>query len=209
MIQYLLFDLDNTLYSSRYGLEQNVSRRITEFTAGLLGLSTKETAKLRASRIPFYGTTLEWLMAEKGLTDADHYFRIIHPEDEAEILPPDPALGEFLQGIKLPKAILTNSPMEHAERVLARLGIRACFGPVFDIRWNNFKGKPRADVYRRVLKCLNSSPETTLFIDDYPKYITGYLALGGRGLLLDENNEHPEHRGPRIRELRELSLYLD
>ncbi|MDR2094136.1 MAG: HAD-IA family hydrolase [Treponema sp.] len=209
MIQYLLFDLDNTLYSSRYGLEQNVSRRITDFTAGFLGLSTEETVKLRARRIPFYGTTLEWLMAEEGLTDADHYFRIIHPEDEAEILPPDPALGEFLEGIKLPKAVLTNSPMEHAERVLARLGIRSCFGPVFDIRWNNFKGKPRPDVYRRVLECLNSSPETTLFIDDYPKYITGYLALGGKGLLFDENNEHPAHQGPRIRELREVSLHLD
>jgi putative hydrolase of the HAD superfamily len=208
MIQQLLFDLDNTLYSARYGLEENVGRRMVEYLARYLGVSPEEAVLRRRKRLPCYGTTLEWLLAEEGLKDTDAYFAAIHPEGEADTLKADPAQREFLESLKLPVAILTNSPMEHAVRVLDKLQIRDLFPRIFDIRWNGFKGKPRAESFYRALDALKTTPENTLFIDDYPKYTAGYLAIGGKGLLLDETDSHRDFPHQRIRELKELSAFL-
>jgi putative hydrolase of the HAD superfamily len=209
MIKHLLFDLDNTLYSARYGLEHRVSRRIDRFIAELLGVSPEEAETDRRGLLKNYGTTLEWLMAEKGFSDVEGYYRVIHPGDEAEGLPPDPELGEYLAGIPLPKAVLTNSPREHAERVLSRLGIGGQFTHVFDIRFNRFKGKPDREAFLRALEAMGAEADSTLFVDDYPEYLEGYLALGGRALLLDEFDRHRRARFDRIRNLRELSGFLD
>jgi putative hydrolase of the HAD superfamily len=156
-----------------------------------------------------YGTTLEWLMAEKNFTDVEDYYRKIHPEDEADSLKPDPELRDFLGSLPCPKAILTNSPIEHANRVLARLELGNIFTHVFDMRWNNLKGKPSPEVFRRALAVLGQKPEEVLFIDDYPKYAAGYTAIGGRGVLFDELDEHPDFSGKHIRNLKELTAFLD
>ncbi|MDR3168113.1 MAG: HAD-IA family hydrolase [Treponema sp.] len=208
MIKQLLFDLDNTLYSAQYGLEKNVSRRIIAYLAQYLGLPPEEAAQRRRERVPCYGTTLEWLLAEEGFTEIDAYFAAIHPEDEADTLGPDPALRDFLESLPLPKAIFTNSPMEHAVRILDKLQIRDLFPRIFDIRGNDFLGKPRAEAFYRVLDALGTGPENTLFVDDYPQYITGYLAIGGKGLLLDEEDKHRDFPHQRIRDLRELRDFL-
>ncbi|MDR1430219.1 MAG: HAD-IA family hydrolase [Spirochaetaceae bacterium] len=208
MIKYLLFDLDNTLYSSHHGLEEKVGHRMREYAAAYLGTSPEEAWRLRLERTRAYGTTLEWLMAEKGFTDVEGYLAAVHPEDEAENLPPDPELGAFLESIPLPKAILTNSPREHADRILARLALGDIFTHIFDIRETAFKGKPGREVFERALSVLGVKAGETLFIDDTPRYVTGFTALGGRGLLMDEDNVCADYPGQRIRTLRELANYL-
>jgi putative hydrolase of the HAD superfamily len=208
MIEYLLFDLDNTLYSARYGLELNMGQRIIDFASAHLGISPEAVVRLRSAGLPQYGTTLEWLMTDQGFTDVEAYFATVHPEGEDAALPPDPELRQFLENLPIPKAVLTNSPREHADRILKKLGITDLFTHIFDVRMNGLTGKPHAPTFYRALSALGSKPETTLFIDDYPKYVEGYLALGGKGLLLDELNEYPDYPHPRIRELRELVKYL-
>ena len=208
MIKYLLFDLDNTLYSSRYGLEDNVSRRIREFTAAWLGISPEEAWRLRMANMGQYGTCLEWLIAEKGFTDTETYLSAVHPGDEAETLPPDEALREFLAGIPVPKAILTNSPREHADLILKKLGISGLFTHIFDIRQCNFKGKPQPEVFENALAKLGVCAEEVLFIDDSPYYVKGFIAMGGSALLFDENDVHKDSGLPRIRELRELAGFI-
>jgi putative hydrolase of the HAD superfamily len=208
MLKYLLFDLDNTLYSCRHGLEDNVRRRMLEFTAAFLGVSPEEVWRQRMAYRRQYGTTLEWLMSEKGFTDVEAYLAAVHPQDEADALPPDPELGAFLEHIPVPKAILTNSPEEHAGLILGKLGITDLFTHIFDIRQTAFKGKPRPEAFNHALGILGVSPPEVLFIDDHPDYVRGFLALGGKGLLLDENNAHNDYPHPRIRNLRELAGYV-
>lgn len=205
MITHLLFDLDNTLYSARYGLEDNVSRRINDFLVNTLGMRLEDALKARAEVFNKYGTTLEWLMVEKGFTDVELYFKHVCPADEAESLPPDLDLGMILDSIPVPKAILTNSPAEHADRILNKLGIKTSFTRIFDIRFNKFKGKPRRDAFFRALDAMNAKPETTLFIDDNPNFAEGFIALGGKALLLDEFDAHTELSISRIKNIREIS----
>jgi len=211
-IKYILFDLDGTLYSSSWGLEQKVSSRVNDYIASYLSLSREDAWTLRKERIIAgkYGTTLEWLRAEKGFPDAnlEEYFACIHPETEAEALPPDPALRAFLLSLvsrNIPLGILTNSPLEHAQRILQKIGVADLFPSIFDIRKNGLKGKPNADVYRRVLKELGvEAPSCLLVEDDVLRYIESYLAIGGTGVYLDEDNHHPEFPGFRIQRLEEL-----
>jgi putative hydrolase of the HAD superfamily len=208
MIRHLLFDLDNTLYSAGLGLENNVRRRIFEFTAGYLGVSPEEAEAERQKTLTRYGTSLEWLISEKGLTDIDAYFLAVHPLDEADALPPDPRLRPFLEGLPCPLAILTNSPMEHAERFLSKLGVRDLFVHIFDMRGNGLKGKPRPEVFRRALDALGCGAESVLFIDDDRRHVGGYRAMGGRGVLFDEFGVRSAYPHERIRTLEELTWFL-
>jgi putative hydrolase of the HAD superfamily len=205
---YILLDLDSTLYSSRHGLEKIVNRRVNEFIAERLGLPLEEAWARRVEAIKQrgYGTTLEWLLAENQIADSEveDYLRYIHPENEADNLPPDPELGAFLASLGVPLAIMTNSPDFHAERVLARLGLGDIFTSIFDIRFHGLKGKPRPEAFRRVFAALGTTAEKCLFVDDARQYVEGYRKLGGTGVFFVENGEHPEFPAPRIRSLREL-----
>ena len=212
-IEYILFDLDGTLYSSHWGLEQEVSGRVNDYLASYLNLPNEEARALRKERIMAggYGTTLEWLRAEMNFkdTEIDNYFACIHPEDEAEVLPPDPALRSFLLSFSfrhIPIGVLTNSPTEHAQRVLQKLGVADLFHSVYDIRKNGFTGKPVAGMYRRILKELGVSAPSCMLVDDMLFYIEGYLAVGGTGVYFDENNSHPEFPGLKIQKLAELTI---
>ncbi|MDR0456916.1 MAG: HAD-IA family hydrolase [Treponema sp.] len=208
MLKYLLLDLDNTLYSCHYGLEDNVLRRIQEFAAAFLGITPEEVQRQRMVAEKQYGTYLEWLMTEEGFTDVEAYFAAVHPPGEVDPLTPDSELRAFLAGISVPKAILTNSPREHADMVLSKLGLSDIFTHVFDIRQCGFLGKPRREFFDHALRTLNVNIEEVLFIDDYPSYVEGFVALGGRGLLLDEDDVHANGTLPRIRELREITRYI-
>jgi putative hydrolase of the HAD superfamily len=103
---------------------------------------------------------------------------------------------------------MTNSPREHALRIVKKLGIEKFFPAIFDIRFHRLKGKPHAEAFNRVLDVIGTSPEHCLFVDDGRAYIEGYRALGGCGVFYDELDEHPEFPDPRIRALTEITGLL-
>jgi putative hydrolase of the HAD superfamily len=208
MIKRLLFDLDNTLYSSSYGLEDDVARRIREYASALLGISQEEVREIRKANMRQYGTCLEWLMAEKGFTDVEPYMAAVHPKDEADSLPSDDKLRDLLASIPIPKAILTNSPREHVDLILDKLGVADLFIDIFDVRKTNFKGKPQKEVFDYALNKLGVNASEVLFIDDNPHNVEVFIALGGNGLLFDENEVHGDSSLPRIRELGEITKYI-
>lgn len=211
-LEYLLFDLDNTLYSAHFGLDKEMSRLVNEYIARLLGISPEEALNLRRQRIQAagYGTTLEWLMAEQGVSEAgaEDYFRYIHPENEADTLVPDPELAPLLASFGRPMAILTNSPIEHTHRILDKLNLNGLFTSIFDIRFNRLKGKPNPQAFYNALEAMGAKVENCLFVDDVSRYVEGYTAIGGLGLYYDELNKHPEYPGSRITKLASLKEFL-
>lgn len=204
MLRVLLFDLDNTLYSDIVGMDRDIVVRMNDFVARTLDLGLTEAAEIRRERTRRYGTTLEWLMSEHGFTDTESYFAAIHPAGEEAAIQRDPALRRLLQSMSLPKVIFTNSPMEHAERILAKLDVADLFERVYDIRFNGLKGKPHAEAIRRVLADCGSAPRESLLVDDLPKYVRGFVEEGGHGVLLDEFDRHGEQPFLRIHNLAEL-----
>jgi putative hydrolase of the HAD superfamily len=208
MIRHILFDLDDTLYSANYGLDDRFLERLQEFTSTFLGMDRDECESLRREAITRYGTTLEWLCVEKGFTDTEGYFAFIHPENEADCLPPNPELRQFLMNLPCPCSVLTNSPRFHAERVIKKIGLEGVFLNVFDIASNGLKGKPHESAFRAALGILGLEAEEALFVDDYPRYVYGYILIGGKGLLFDENDTHKNYPYEKIRELREITRFL-
>ena len=208
MIQHILFDLDNTLYSAKWGLDDFFMSRLREYTTAWLGLPWEEFEPLWKEAMKHYGTTLEWLVSEKGFTAVDEYFAYMHPEYEADSLPPDPELRRFLEGLPCGCSVLTNAPLLHADRIIKKLKFEGVFKQVITIEAHGLKGKPHASAFYRALDSLGLKPEEALFVDDIPRYVNGYIAIGGKGILIDEDDIHQNYPHDKIKNLRELTRFL-
>lgn len=189
--KYLLFDLDNTLYPSTAAIDKGITHRMLSFIASYLHISYEEAIAKRNSRLPFYGTTLEWLRTEEGLKDIHSFFNAVHPPEEIEEIPFDAHLRPFLQSLHMPMAILTNAPMVHAKRILDFLNVTDLFTGIYDVECNNLKGKPYPQAFYNALEGSNFSLKETLFFDDHKKYTDGYQVLGGQAILV----QHPQNAG--------------
>jgi len=194
LITHLLLDLDNTLYPKSRGLGLFMGNRMSEFIVGMLNVSPERAGVLRREGLAQHGTTLKWLMDECSLTEVEAFIDFVHPTNLDEFLTEEDrrAAREFLEEITLPASILTNSPREHAEYVLDWLGIRDRFDHVFDIRFNNFAGKPARDVYIRALGIMGAEAESTLFADDVLQYVLPFRDLGGQAVhISNESADEP------------------
>jgi len=186
MISHLLFDIDNTLYSASNLMERKISERMFRFIADFLSLPLEEAIKLQRSRRHNYGTTLEWLECEYHFNDRETYFKAVHPASEISELQPDPNLRSLLLSLQIPMTVLTNAPMAHADRVLKFFNISDLFLGVFDISYNQGKGKPHPEAFIKSLAAVHKTVAETLFLDDCPAYVNGFVQIGGHSVLIDE-----------------------
>ena len=194
MIQYLLLDLDNTLYPKSSGLGKFMGDRMGEFMVRHLDVTHDRAAELRRSGLARHGTTLKWLMQEHDLTEIEEFIEFVHPTNLGEFLTDEDrrTARDTLDEIDLPASILTNAPIEHAERVLQWLGIRGRFEHVFDIRFNRLAGKPEPSAYNRALENARAEPNTTLFADDVLQYLLPFRDLGGHAVhVATESAQEP------------------
>ena len=123
-----------------------------------------EAVALRRQRLPLYGTTLEWLRNEHGLTDVSGYFNAVHPPEEVDELQPDPDLRTLLLSLGL--------------------NVADIFTGVYDVERNNLRGKPYPEAYLNAISGAGSTVAETVFFDDHKKYTDGYERLGGRAVLV-------------------------
>ena len=116
-----------------------------------------------------------------------------------------------LGSIALPKSILTNSPLEHAQRILAYLEIGHLFERIFDIRTNAFRGKPEKELYLRVLAVLDRKAPEVLFIDDRIDYLLAFREIGGNILWMANGKAETGSTDgvPRIARIKELPEFLN
>lgn len=189
MIRHLLFDLDNTLYPAAMPMEREVTERMVRFVADFLGVGVEEARAIRKAQSGRSSTTLEWLMTAYNFSDAARFFEAVHPASEIDELVFDPRLRDFLISLDLPMSVLTNAPRVHADRVLSFYNIADLFLAVSDIETNNLKGKPYKSAFVTALEAAKFSVEETLFFDDFPSYVAGFEALGGKTVLVGANAE--------------------
>ncbi|MCS6911149.1 MAG: pyrimidine 5'-nucleotidase, partial [Anaerolineales bacterium] len=155
MLRYLLFDLDETLYTPQTGLWDAIGERITLYMCERLGLSLEAARALRLRYRQQYGVALAGLLAEHAISP-DDYLAYVHDLPLPDYLKPDPQLNAMLSRLPLTKAILTNADADHARRVLEQLGIARHFETIIDIRVLGFVNKPRPEAYERALALLNA-----------------------------------------------------
>lgn len=205
-IKTILFDVDNTLYDARCGIEDEMSRRINTLVSRRLGISEDEAVRQRREFLPKYGTSLRWLQVCHGLTDIDSYMEIVHPADLKPFLPENPELRSMLESIPCRLEILTNGPEFHARRVLNRLGINDLFPHMYALEWLGFKGKPYASAYEKVLAHMNESARSVLFLDDKEVNLEVFAGMGGNVILVGP--DRGSGRFPWIRDILDLKDML-
>lgn len=189
-VKHIIFDLDNTLYSSTAAMDAGITRRMMEAVAEFFGVDCETAARMRRENLPKFSTTLEWLRSE-GLSDTEAYFARVHPENEADELPFDENLRALISGISQSRVILTNAPREHADRVLKKLNVADLFSDVVDIRACGLRGKPYESAYRTALEKCGGTVSDTIFLDDQLKYTDGFRAIGGTAVLVGAQNGRP------------------
>ena len=189
-IRAILFDLDNTRYPASSGVMQGIDRRIGEYVEQRLGLSAPEAAEIKRHYYTTYGTTLRGLQEHYGPVETDDYLRFVHDVGIEELLRFDAELDAALARLAVPKVIFTNSPREHAERVLTAMGLTHHFERIFDLRYFEFAGKPNPACYELVLEQLGVTGPETLFLEDTPQNLGPARALGMATMLICDGTTH-------------------
>jgi putative hydrolase of the HAD superfamily len=186
--EYVIFDLDETLYPRKAGLMREIGRRIERWVQESLRLPPEEAAALRRAYLRRYGTTLAGLLAE-GKVDADAYLAYVHDVPVERWLRPNPALARMLDGIPLRKVVFTNATAEHAWRVLQALGVADRFEDVIGIREVGLRSKPDLESYRWVLRRLGVPGTACILVDDRPMNLRPAKQLGMTTVLVDGKPE--------------------
>ncbi|KAM4116023.1 hypothetical protein ACJW30_02G019400 [Castanea mollissima] len=201
----LIFDLDDTLYSSKVGISESLRKNIDDFLVEKCGFPESQASTLRVKLFKKYGSSLAGLRAEGYDIDADDYHSFVHGRLPYDLIKPDSQLRNLLRGISQRKIVFTNSDRTHAVKVLDRLGLKDCFEQIlcFETMNPNLPNstrpdefpvllKPSMDAMKLALDAADVDPRRTLFLDDNVKNVAAGKALGLRTVLVGKTVKSKE-----------------
>lgn len=193
LMNWILFDLDGTLYPSKSGLLPEVGRRIQKWVADFLGLTWEEAYRVRRDYFHRYGTTLEGLIAEHDL-DVDDYLAFVHDIPIEDYLAPDPALAAMLATLPLRRAIYTNATTEYTCRVLQTLGVSEYFSHVVSIEVVGLRNKLFRDAYEHALSLIDAQGEQCVMVEDSARNLRAAKELGMTTVLVGADGVRGEQK---------------
>ncbi|GIV83411.1 MAG: pyrimidine 5'-nucleotidase [Candidatus Roseilinea sp.] len=185
MYELILFDLDETLYPRSAKLMDVITERINQYIAQQFNVPIEQAIELRRRFRSVYGTALRGMMEEGYPVNIDEYFAYVHDIELDGVLTADPQLREMLLRIPLRRAVLTNSNIEHALRILRHMGVEDCFERVIDIRALSFRNKPDPLSYQIALEMLCVKPNEVIFVEDTPVNARAARAIGMTTILIE------------------------
>lgn len=213
MLKCILFDLDNTLYPKSVGLFELVVERIRGYMESQMGFEKELAQRLRQEYIRKYGSTMRGLMIHHNL-DAEHFLDYVHDVGVEQRLSPNPALGAFLESIRLQKSIFTSGHRPYALKVLRCLGVDHHFPRIFDITFTRFIPKPNPEAYHQVLQDLSLEGRECMMVEDLPANLRPAKELGmttvlvGAGMNIDGADGTIDHAVDNVVELGEILKIL-
>jgi putative hydrolase of the HAD superfamily len=187
MIRILLFDLDNTLYPRSAGVMDQIRQLILRYISERFHLAPEEADELRRRYFVTYGTTMRGLQIERHI-DADEFLRYVHDIPLEAYLEPNPELDAVLASLPQEKVVFTNATREHAERVLAALGIRRRFDQIVDVRDMDYESKPQPAAYRHICELLGAEPQECLIVEDNVRNLWPARAMGMTTVLVQDDS---------------------
>ena len=183
-MEYILFDLDNTLYTNDTGLFKELGTRLVYWIAQQLDISLEESEALRYEYFVNYGTTMRGLLLHHPEVDIDAYLEYVHDIDVSRYITPNLALDGMLSRLNVAKAIFTNSVVDWAERILQQLGVRRHFTHIIDVRAVDYQSKPHPHAFERALAILETPASACVMVDDQASYLRGAVNAGMRTILV-------------------------
>lgn len=187
-IETWIFDLDNTLYPASCRLFDQIDKRMGAFIADLLKVDQVEARRIQKDYFFRHGTTLRGLMNEHGI-DPDTFLDYVHDIDHSPV-PANEALAAALAGLPGRKLIFTNGTVDHADKVMRRLGVHGQFHGVFDIVHSDYIPKPALRPYEKFITNHAIDPARSAMFEDIARNLEVPAALGMVTVLVrDADNE--------------------
>ena len=187
LIRFWLFDLDNTLYSGKTKVFEQIDKKMSKYISEKLNVDINEARKIQKSYFYQYNTTLYGLVKNHKI-DADEFLDFVHDID-ISFLNQDPQLAQELKNLDGTKIIFTNGSRRHAINITKKLGIDQYFDDIFDIVESDFIPKPSVQPYKKLVKKHKIDPNLCVFIEDIARNLKPAYEMGMKTVWIE--NEEP------------------
>ena len=185
-IKYWIFDLDNTLYSGKTKVFEQVDKKMSKYISDKLNVSIEEAKKIQKNYFYEYNTTLNGMIKNHKI-DPDEFLEFVH-DINIDFLEKDLKLAEELKKLKGKKIIFTNGSKKHAINVTKRIGIDQYFDDIFDIVDCEFVPKPAIQPYKKLVEKHNIDPKLCGFVEDIARNLKPAYEMGMKTVWI-ENDE--------------------
>ena len=186
-IKFWIFDLDNTLYSGKTKVFEQVDKKMSKYISDKLNVTIDEAKKIQKNYFHEYNTTLNGMIKNHKI-DANEFLEFVHDID-IDFLKKDLELQKELLKLKGKKIIFTNGSRKHALNVTQKIGIDQCFDDIFDIVDSNFVPKPAIEPYNELVKKHKIDPKSCLFVEDIARNLKPAYEMGMKTVWIE--NEEP------------------
>ena len=185
-MKYWIFDLDNTLYSGKTKVFEQVDKRMSKYISNKLNISIDEAKKIQKNYFYEYNTTLNGMIKNHKI-DPDEFLNFVHDID-INFLQKDPALGKEIEKLDGKKIIFTNGSRKHAINVTKQIGIDQLFDDIFDIVDAEFIPKPSIEPYKKLVKKHKIDPKLCVLVEDIARNLKPAYEMGMKTVWI-ENDE--------------------
>ena len=186
LIKYWLFDLDNTLYSGKTKVFEQVDKKMSKYISDKLNISIEEAKKIQKNYFYEYNTTLNGMIKNHQI-DPDEFLEFVH-DINIDFLQKDMKLAKEIEKLDGKKIIFTNGSRKHALNVTKRIGIDQLFDGIFDIVDADFIPKPAVEAYKKLVEKHKIDPKLSVFIEDIARNLKPAYEMGMKTVWI-ENDE--------------------
>ena len=186
LIKFWIFDLDNTLYSGKTRVFEQVNKKISKFISEKLNVKIEDAKKIQKSYFYEYNTTLNGMIKNHKI-DANEFLEFVHNVN-IDFLKEDPKLKKELKQLEGKKFIFTNGSKKHALNVTKRIGIDQSFDGIFDIVDSDFIPKPAIEPYKKLVEKHKIDPKLCGFVEDIARNLKPAYEMGMKTIWI-ENDE--------------------
>ncbi len=185
-IKYWLFDLDNTLYSGKTKVFEQVDKKMTQYISQKLNINLKEAKEMQKKYFHKYNTTLNGLIKNHKV-DANEFLDFVH-DINIDFLEKDEQLGIEIKKLNGKKIIFTNGSRKHAMNITKKIGVDQHFDDIFDIVDCEFIPKPLVEPYNKLVQKHKIDPNLCVFIEDIARNLKPAYEMGMKTIWI-ENDE--------------------
>ena len=185
-IKYWIFDLDNTLYSGKTKVFEQVDKRMSKYISDKLNISVEEAKKIQKNYFYEYNTTLNGMIKNHKI-NPDEFLDFVH-NINIDFLQKDPALAKEIEKLNGKKIIFTNGSRKHAINVTKQIGIDQLFDDIFDIVDAEFIPKPSLEPYKKLIKKHKIDPKLCVLVEDIARNLKPAYEMGMKTVWI-ENDE--------------------
>jgi len=185
--KYWIFDLDNTLYSGKTKVFEQIDKKMSKYISDKLKVTIEEAKKIQKNYFHEYNTTLNGLIKNHKI-DANEFLEYVHDID-IDFLEKDLELAKEIKKLDGKKIIFTNGSKKHAINVTTKIGIDHLFDDIFDIMDSNFVPKPSMEPYKKLVKKHKIDPKLSVFVEDIARNLKPAYEMGMKTIWI--KNDEP------------------